>query len=147
MKREQKLRVFPLIVQTLDGGKSKTSVVRNDPDSKEEHDKRDNGIDDEDNGKAGEVEHQRVEARVEAAAQHCRRQTQAAAQGPEQRWRRRRNKVERTNLVLLGNISLLMMCITGLMPKAWLMNITMVISRGERPRVGLMARRSRLQWE
>ena len=146
MKREQKLRVFPLIVQTFDGGKSKTSVVRDDPDSKEEHDKRDNGIDDEDNGKAGEVQDQRVEARVEAAAQHCCRQTQAAAQRPEQR-RRRRYEVERTNLVLLGNISLLMMCITGLMPKAWLMNITMVISRGERPRVGLMARRSLLQWE
>ena len=45
-----------MIVQTLDGGKSKTSVVGNDPDSKEEHDKRDKGIDGEDNGKAGEVE-------------------------------------------------------------------------------------------
>ena len=133
-----------MIVQPLDGGKSKTSVVRDDPDSKEEHDKRDNGIDDKHEGKAGEVEEHRVEARVEAAAQHCCRQTQAAAQRPEQR---RRNKGERTNLVLLGNISLLMMCITGLMPKAWLMNITMVISRGERPRVGLMARRSLLQWE
>ena len=91
MKREQKLRVFRLIVQTFDGGKSKTSVVRDDPDSKEEHDKRDDGVDDEDNGKAGEVEQQRVEARVEAAAQHCCRQTQAAAQRPEQRWR---NKVK-----------------------------------------------------
>ena len=146
-----------MIVQTLDGGKRKTSVVGNDPDSKEEHDKRDNGIDDKHEGKAGEVEEHRVEARVQAAAQHCGRQTQAAAQGPEQRRRRRRrrrrgrrrrrNEVQRTNLVLLGNISLLMMCITGLMPKAWLMNITMVISRGERPRVGLMARKSLLQWE
>ena len=44
-----------MIVQTLDGGKSKTSVVRDDPDSKEEHDKRDNGIEDKDEGKAGEV--------------------------------------------------------------------------------------------
>ena len=51
----KKLRVFPLIVQTLDGSKSKTSVVRDDPDSKEEHDKRDNGIEDKDEGKAGEV--------------------------------------------------------------------------------------------
>ena len=136
-----------MIVQTLDGGKRKTSVVGNDPDSKEEHDKRDNGIDDKHEGKAGEVEEHRVEARVETATQHCCRQTQAASQRPEQTRRRRRNKVERTNLVLLGNISLLMMCITGLMPKAWLMNITMVISRGERPRVGLMARRSLLQWE
>ena len=44
-----------MIVQTLYGGKSKTSVVRDDPDSKEEHDKRDNGIEDKDEGKAGEV--------------------------------------------------------------------------------------------
>ena len=40
-----------------------------------------------------------------------------------------------------------MRCITGLMPKAWPMNITIAITRGERPRVGLMASSSFFQWE
>ena len=34
-----------------------------------------------------------------------------------------------------------------MMPKAWPMNITMAITRGERPRVGLMASSSFFQWE
>ena len=40
-----------------------------------------------------------------------------------------------------------MTCITGLMPKPWQTNIMLTIIRGEKPRAGLMARRSVRQWE
>ena len=52
-----------------------------------------------------------------------------------------------TYLALPGNISLLMRCITGLMPNAWQKNIMLAIKRGESPKAGLMARRSVRQRE
>ena len=119
-------------------------MVGDDPDGKKKHDEGGDGVDNEHRGEAGEPHHHGVEAGVDAAAEHGNGEAEAASKGPGEK---RLKEGERVNLALPGNISLLMRCITGLMPKAWLMNITMVISRGERPRVGLMARRSPLQWE
>ena len=125
-------------------------MIWDDPDCEEKHDKGGAGVDGEDHREASQPEQHGVEAGVDCGADHGDGEHQAAAEGPD--WEQEGEKQGRrcqgkTYLALPGNISLLMRCITGLMPKPWQKNIMLTMIRGEKPRAGLMARRSVRQWE
>ena len=57
-------------------------MVRDHPDGQEKHDEGGDGVDDEHDGEAGELDHHGVEAGVDPAAEHCYRQAETASKGP-----------------------------------------------------------------
>ena len=87
-------RVFLSFIHPLNGGKSETSMVRDHPDGQKKHGKGGNGVDNEHEGKAGELDHHGVEAGVDPAAEHCNGQAEAASKGPgEKRMTKREEKL------------------------------------------------------
>ena len=67
-------------------------MVRDHPDSQKKHGKGGDGIDNEHEGKAGELDHHGVEAGVDPAAEHCNGQADAASQGPGEKRMTKREK-------------------------------------------------------
>ena len=74
--------VFLSLVHPLDGCKSEPSVVGYDPDGEKKHDEGGDGVDNEHEGEAGELDHHGVQAGVDPAAEHRNGQAEAAPKRP-----------------------------------------------------------------
>ena len=57
-------------------------MVGDDPDGEKKHDEGGDGVDNEDEGEAGEPDHHGVEAGVDPAAEHRNGQAEATSKGP-----------------------------------------------------------------